>query len=143
MTQQQREEEYNLIDITRVKGILQAERQCRSLKMGGLDWTPELAQIFTELQFWTKAIKHRRGRRIDTRHLRQLAKQSGDPIFWLMSEEEKLANPWTFFIVAMYHLPLPFFMWLETTQCSSWVARSDYPSIQQYVEKRRTRRAVI
>ena len=66
--------------------LLQAEKLCRHLKMGALYWTPELAQILIEIQFWTKAIKLRNHHKIDTRHLRRLAHQSGDPEFWTMDE---------------------------------------------------------
>jgi len=82
LTMEQREEAYDRIDQIRVQGILRAEKLCRTLKMGGLYWTPELAQIFTEIQFWTKCIKHRQGHRIDTRHLRTLASRCDSPPFW-------------------------------------------------------------
>jgi hypothetical protein len=88
MTIDTAEAEYDKIDQLRIKGILRSEKLCRTLKMGAIYWTPELAQIFTELQFWTKAIKHRQGRQIDTRHLRTLAKRSGSPPFWTMTEQD-------------------------------------------------------
>ena len=59
MTLEQMEQTYDKIDRLRVRGILQAECRCRTLKMGGVLWTPDLAFILNEIQFWTKVLKRR------------------------------------------------------------------------------------
>jgi len=39
-----------------------------------------------------------------------------------MPKHDKVANPWTYLALAVYYIPLFPMLWIETTQCSSWVA---------------------
>jgi len=82
------EKEYDRLDRIRVKGILQAEKLCRKLKMGALYWTPELAEIHTSLNYWNKAVKRTQGRKIDTRHLNRLALAAGAPQYASLTKEQ-------------------------------------------------------
>ena len=52
-------QEAEAIDVMRTKCMLKAEKKCRKLKMGMVDFSPEIAQSLNMLAFWDVAIKRR------------------------------------------------------------------------------------
>ena len=58
LTEAQRQEA-DAIDFLRTKCMLYAERKCRKLRMGAIQFSPELAQAIKELAFWDVAIRRK------------------------------------------------------------------------------------
>ena len=52
--------EADAIDVIRTKCMRKAEKKCRKLKMGMVDFSPEVAQPLRELIFWDLAIRRRK-----------------------------------------------------------------------------------
>ena len=63
--------EAEAIDVMRTKCMRKAEKHCRKLKMGMVDFSPEISSCLNQLAFWDIAIKRR--------EFREHHKQSGTP----------------------------------------------------------------
>ena len=61
--------EYERIDHLRVKCLLQAERKCRRLKTGNIEFSPLLQHQRDLIRFWKMIKKRKAGHKIDTRYL--------------------------------------------------------------------------
>ena len=61
--------EYERIDTLRVKCILKAERKCRRLKTGNVEYSPTLQLQRDLFQFWKLILKRRQGQKIDSKYL--------------------------------------------------------------------------
>ena len=60
--------EADAIDALKTKCMLKAEKKCRSLKMGGVDFSEATEQPRRCIRFWELAIKRRQGKRVSSRH---------------------------------------------------------------------------
>ena len=49
-------QEAEAIDVMRTKCMLKAEKKCRKLKMGMVDFSPEVASCLNQLAFWDVAV---------------------------------------------------------------------------------------
>jgi hypothetical protein len=76
MTTQQ-EMEWESIDDIRVKGMLFAEKNCRQLFTGKVEWTPELAKLRRQETVWKLIVKRKEGRKGDSSYLAKLAGAEG------------------------------------------------------------------
>jgi hypothetical protein len=76
LSQEWVEREWNKIDKERVKIMLAAEKKCRRLRKGAIQWTPEYAVLTATLKAWTLIAAKRRRRRIDTRYFTRVLKRA-------------------------------------------------------------------
>ena len=67
--------EYERIDHLRVKCLLQAEKHCRRLKTGNIDYSPTLQLQRNLIRFWKLILKRRKGQKIDTKYLSRWEKR--------------------------------------------------------------------
>jgi len=74
-TQQQME--YEEIDIRKTQAMQQAERYCRKLKMGAVEWSPQLALSRALIAMWMAMVKARTGKHISSRLIRRLMDKAG------------------------------------------------------------------
>ena len=58
------QEEYKEIDRLRTQAMVRAEKQCQKLKMGGVEWSPQLAMCRARIVMWTAMVKARSGKRL-------------------------------------------------------------------------------
>ena len=71
-------DEAEAIDYLRTKCMLKAERKCRKLKMGAVQFSPAIAQATAEIAFWDIAIK-RKFPREETETQRERRLSSANP----------------------------------------------------------------
>ena len=62
------------INNLRFAGMLQAEKKCRTLKFGLLEWSPTFQDALMKHRFFDLLFKRRLGRKIGYRYVRRLAK---------------------------------------------------------------------
>jgi hypothetical protein len=76
------------IDKTMLKLRLNAEKKCRQIKAGNIQWTPELAKLRLIKKFWTLEYRRRSKYRIDFKFFSRVARKVGlDPKHcWEMGE---------------------------------------------------------
>jgi hypothetical protein len=77
ITQQQRK--WEQLDKKLLKMRLDAERQCRKLKMGKVQWSPEFAQHKITLKFWCLTQRAKQGNSIDRKFFRRIARAANLP----------------------------------------------------------------
>jgi hypothetical protein len=68
----------NLLDNIRLDGILHADRKCRKLRMGNIQWTPELQKIIFSIQYYRESwasLTHKRT--VNSRTLLKLRRRAG------------------------------------------------------------------
>jgi len=68
----QQQMEYEEIDKMKTQAMHQAKRQCRKLKMGAMEWSPQLALCQASIAMWTAMVKARTGKPISSRLIRRL-----------------------------------------------------------------------
>jgi len=61
--------EFETIDALRTKGMNDAEKHCRKLRMGRVDWSPELALAHHRIAAWTALLRSRKGIKVNSRLL--------------------------------------------------------------------------
>jgi len=66
------QEEYKEIDRLRTQAMIRAEKQCRKLKMGGAEWSPQLAMCRAWIAMWTAMVKACTGKKISSHLIRRL-----------------------------------------------------------------------
>jgi len=69
--------EFETIDELRVKGMNLAEQKCRKLRMGQIDWSPDLATSRAKIAAWTAVIRARLKMKVSSRLIRRLLKRAG------------------------------------------------------------------
>jgi len=60
------QEEYEEIDRLRTQAMTRAEKQCRKLKMGEVEWSPQLAMCRARIAMWTAMVKACTGKKISS-----------------------------------------------------------------------------
>jgi hypothetical protein len=68
---------YNEMDAVRCLGMKYAERNCRKLRCGQVDWTPEWQQNTMALSFWNLCLRKSDGHKIKSKTLKQAASAAG------------------------------------------------------------------
>ena len=63
------------IDLVIGEGMRMAEKRCRKLRMGAVPYSPELAKAGIQIKLWSLVVRHKRGKNINTRYIRRIAKQ--------------------------------------------------------------------
>ena len=71
----QHEKEYNQIDQIRVKGMKEAEKKCRKLRMGAIPYTPTYSRIRTRIEIWSLVVKKLLGGKARPVFLRRKARR--------------------------------------------------------------------
>ena len=71
----QQQHEYERLDRLRIKCLLQAEKKCRKLKTGAIDYSPTIQLQRDSLRFWKLILKRRKGQKIDTKYLSRLERR--------------------------------------------------------------------
>jgi hypothetical protein len=71
------EQEMERIDLIRKEGMLYAEKKCRKLAMGKVDFSPELNKARQQKLLWKKIVWHKRGRRVSSSYIKHKARQCG------------------------------------------------------------------
>jgi hypothetical protein len=61
--------EYNKIDELRKKGILGADKCCRKLRMGQVDFSPTLVMAWNKIKAWQLVKKKFTGQKVHSRYL--------------------------------------------------------------------------
>ncbi len=69
------QKEYEAIDKLRVKGMKWAERHCRKVKVGKVEWSPKLQAAMDTQRYWKLTLLRAQGQRISARRLIRLAKK--------------------------------------------------------------------
>ena len=67
--------EYERIDSIRVKCLLKAEKTCRKLKTGNIEFSPTVQRQRNLLRFWKLILKRKKGHKIDTKYLTRWEKK--------------------------------------------------------------------
>ena len=71
-------EHLNLLDDIRVDGILYADRKCRKLRMGHIQWTPELQKVIFSIQYYRESwASLTQKRKVNSRTLLKLRRKAG------------------------------------------------------------------
>jgi alpha-tubulin suppressor-like RCC1 family protein len=65
------------LDRVREEGMLCAEKKCRKLAMGNVDFSPEVDTAKKRRWLWQQVVKKREGKRISSALLKQKARQCG------------------------------------------------------------------
>jgi len=66
------QEEYKEIDRLKTQVMQQAKKQCHKLKMGGVEWSPQLALCRACITMWTAMVKAHSGKTISLHLICQL-----------------------------------------------------------------------
>lgn len=67
--------EANRIDNSCTNSILYAEKRCRKLKMGQVQWSPELANAGRMISLWNLVLRKKNGRNISSTFIKRMAKK--------------------------------------------------------------------
>ena len=65
----QQQEEYERLDKVRVSCLLQAEKKCRKLRTGSIEFSPTIQHQRNLIRFWKLILKRRSGQKIDSKYL--------------------------------------------------------------------------
>ena len=65
--------EYEEIDRRRVQGMKFAEKKCRHLRVGCVEWSPELEEALDTHRYWHLSLLKKKGHKISARRLVRLA----------------------------------------------------------------------
>ena len=75
LTEEQQKEFEDLDDI-RTEAMMIAEGQCRKLKMGATQWSPELQAIRDKIEYYSLSRRKKKGRNVSSRILYRLSKKT-------------------------------------------------------------------
>jgi hypothetical protein len=76
---QKRERAWEDIDWQLLKMRLGAEKKCRKLRMGTVQWSPELATIRNSIKYWSLFKKKIQGFSVDRKYFKRVAKSVNLP----------------------------------------------------------------
>jgi hypothetical protein len=65
-------EEYEWLDMMKMKGTELADQACRKLYMGGVPWCPVLQGLRDALGYWQLVVKKKLGRKVSSRLIEQM-----------------------------------------------------------------------
>jgi hypothetical protein len=71
------EAEWNKIDKAKTEAMLTAEKRCRHLPKGRIQWSPEYGALTAELKAWKLIARKRQGKRVNSRYLSRTLKRAG------------------------------------------------------------------
>ena len=66
-------QQLDAIDKVLGEGMIAAEKKCRKLKAGEVPFSPEIATAGDHIKLWGLVIRHKKGKNINTRHIRRVA----------------------------------------------------------------------
>jgi hypothetical protein len=69
--------EYNAIDELRTKGILWADKRCRKIRMGQVDFSPTLVMAWNKIKAWQLVKRKFAGQKVKSRYLFRALKAAG------------------------------------------------------------------
>ena len=69
--------EMEKIDKVRVEGMKYAEKKCRKLAMGEVDFSPELGKARQRKLLWKKIVRKKRGYKVSSSYIKRKARQCG------------------------------------------------------------------
>ena len=70
-------EQLESLDRSRAEGMLYAEKKCRKLAMGNVDYSPEVDLAKKKRWLWQQVVKKREGRRVSAAMIKRKARQCG------------------------------------------------------------------
>ena len=73
--QPEHQQEYERIDRLRVRSLLLAEKNCRKLRTGNIEFSPTIQHQRNLIRFWKLLSKRKRGHKIDTKYLTRWEKK--------------------------------------------------------------------
>jgi len=73
----QQQLEYEEINTRKTQAMQQAERKCRKLKMGAVEWSPQLALSRALITMWMAMVKACTGKHISSRLIQRLMDKAG------------------------------------------------------------------
>jgi len=65
------------LEISREEGMLHAEKKCRHLSMGDVDWSQGVQDVRDKLEVWNLVVQLRQGRNINPGRIRRAARKAG------------------------------------------------------------------
>ena len=71
----EQKDEFEYLDMTITKCMLQAESKCRKLRMGSVPFSPRLATLLNTINLWRLIIQRKRGRKVNMRTIIRLQKR--------------------------------------------------------------------
>jgi hypothetical protein len=71
------QQQLETLDRVRTEGMLHAEKKCRKLAMGNVDYSPEVDLAKKRRWLWQQVVKRREGKRISASLVKQKARQCG------------------------------------------------------------------
>ena len=66
--------QYDSLDKIREEGMKFAEKRCRKLRMGGVEWSPSIQKARNTILFWTLVRKRRKGCKVSVRKILRMKK---------------------------------------------------------------------
>ena len=69
--------EYERIDALRVQFMLKAEKTCRKLKVGGIEFSPKIQHQRDRINLWKNALSKKQGSKVSLSFLTRLEKKVG------------------------------------------------------------------
>ena len=73
---QAQQEEYEKIDKIRCSCMLKAEKYCRKLRMGKVDWSPQIQKARDTIKYFTLTLRRKKGRHVGARTLIKLSNKT-------------------------------------------------------------------
>ena len=74
---QEQQEEYEILDKIRETSMKKAEKKCRKLKMGAVQWSPKLQKSMDTITYYTLCLRQSCGRKVSSSILYRLSKKIG------------------------------------------------------------------
>ena len=72
-------QEYESLDQLRCQSVAMTEANCRTLKMGGVQWSPTVKKAMRGIEAWTLLTKRSKGLRVSSRYLTRMMKEAEIP----------------------------------------------------------------
>ena len=83
---------YDVLDHMRVMAVLEADKQCRKLRMGQKQWTPDFQKVRNEIKLWNLVTRKKRGFKVCGRFLERQMKTCDWVDAMSLTLEEVLSN---------------------------------------------------
>jgi hypothetical protein len=90
--------EYEAVHVAGLQCKAHAERKCRKMKMGGVDWSPEYQQSRDVIELWALLQRKKLGMKVSSRRLRRWIRKTKAVNPWgrsLKEIEDELISAWT------------------------------------------------
>ena len=73
----EQQQQLESIDHIHTEGMLHAEKKCRKLAMGQVEWSPEIALARQRKLLWQKVVRKKCGGWVSSSYIKQKARQCG------------------------------------------------------------------